>query len=213
MNTKSLFALLGASTIWVGMLVSVFFVASTPRPDRFREIFARNYDGPLSPTERDCDLDFLDVSRDVRLHRSFNVTAIVNLQARASGCKTRLEVSAAAFEIKPESVECKLSDHSSQQTQTVYFNVLPKEAGAQQIIFVKDGPDGRFSRTMEFTVYEYPHIPPEWSFWFPTISFILGGSLTIPWWTELQRKSKDRRDKQRTPQINKNETNHERKER
>jgi hypothetical protein len=167
------------------MFVPKAYYAFPLRRDRFQTFY---FNGSQVRSLPECTVTLEDVDRAVMLNRSFNMLVDVRLGSSAFACRSRVELSAAAFDVKPEFVECNLSKASAQQTQQVYFNVLPKEAGTQQVVFTHSGDGGGASRTMEFTVYEYPYVPPDVSFWFPRIGTLFGGMLTIPWWIELFRK-------------------------
>ncbi len=173
------------------MSIPQFYNSYAPRvnPDRVQTFYFKSAQPRLLP---ECAVTLQEVDREVKLDSSFNMIADVSLDPSAVGCKTRLQLSAAAFDVKPESVECNLSKDSAQHTQRVYFNVLPKEAGTQQVVFTHSGDGGGASTTMEFTVYEYPHVLPAVSFWFPRISTWFGPMLTIPWWIDLFRKRRKR---------------------
>lgn len=167
------------------MFVPRAYYAFHVNPDRLQTFYFKSA-RPRSLPE--CDVRLEEIDRGVKLDRSFDLIADVSLDPPAVGCKTSLQLSAAAFDVKPDSVDCTLFKDSAQHTQRVYFNLLPRAPGNQQVVFTHRGDGGGASTTMEFTVYEYSHVPPALSFWFPKINMLLGGMLTIPWWIDLFRK-------------------------
>jgi hypothetical protein len=188
MKRTAQLALVGISISLLGlasMFVPMAYYAFPLHRDRFQTFY---FKGSQVRSLPECTVMLEDVDRAVTLNRSFNMLVDVRLDPSAFACRSRVQLSAAAFDVKPESVECNLSKGTAQQTERVYFNVLPKEAGTQQVVFTHSGDGGGASRTMEFTVYEYPHVPPDVSFWFPRIDMLFGGMLTVPWWIELFRK-------------------------
>jgi hypothetical protein len=187
MRTSSRLALIGISICLLGItstFVPQYYYAYHGNPDRV-ERFAFKSAAPRLPG---CAATLQKIDRKVELDRSFNMIVDVSLDPSAAECEATLEVSAAAFDVKPDSVDCKLFKDSTQHTQRVYFNLLPKKAGTQQVVFTYRDDGGGESTTMEFTVYEYSHVPPSLSFWFPKIDYLFGGMLTVPWWYELFRK-------------------------
>jgi len=188
MDRKAALALAGLSIIALSLMSTFWglaYVLEFPKlkPDRV-ERSAYKVGHERTPQ---CAVTLRNVNRKVMLGRSFNMLADVSLEPSASTCRTELQLSAAAFDVKPESIDCELSKDSSHRTRLVYFNILPKEAGTQQVVFTASGDDGSESRTMEFIVYEYPHVNPAFSFWFPTGSCLFGGMLSLPWWIEFFR--------------------------
>jgi hypothetical protein len=143
---------------------------------------------PGVPTEFTCRVQFPQIEKIQRLNHSLTIVASV-AGFRELPCRTKLEVSASAFKVEPKSVDVKM-DRNPPGAKLVFFSVLPQEVGEQQLIFQRS--DGHDIYTIE--VQQYPGIPPGVSQWFPLVTTLFGGILTIPWWLERIERRKRRDD-------------------
>jgi len=137
-----------------------------------------------------CAVAFESIPDEVRLNRSFNLTARVSLPDKAEQCTSNIAVFGAAFAIEPKETT-KVSLDKQAPTQTVIFNLLPTKPGKQAFVYGYD----QTAKRAETTVYEYPFISPNLSIWFPILGTFLGGTLTLPWWLKLLGARKPIEDK------------------
>ena len=116
MRTTSKLALIGISIGLIGltsMFVPRSYYAFHVNQDRLQRFYFKSAQPRLLP---ECTVTLQEIDRAVKFDRSFNMIVDVSLDPPAVGCKTWLRLSAAAFDVKPESVECNLSKNSAQQT-------------------------------------------------------------------------------------------------
>jgi hypothetical protein len=141
-----------------------------------------------------CKVDLEEFDHALTLHESVNLIADVSLPPSVRHCESEVTVEAAAFDTKPDKIECELNEKSN-ETQKIYFSILPNAAGSQTIVFTNSMEGGRRSRIMDVTVSEYPHVPPSVSRWFPPLQAVFGGMITIPYWIQLIAGRKKRKTK------------------
>jgi hypothetical protein len=108
-------------------------------------------------------------------------------------CRVNIRVSAPAFAVKPEETNIELPDPSGKTARTFAFNLMPQQAGPQVIIVEHGEDEDQFG----YSVYDYPLVSPEVTFFFPIVSTVLGSLLSIPWWIEfVERKRRRKKKKQ-----------------
>jgi len=131
--------------------------------------------------------------RKVRLNRSFVLNAKIWKIDRDILCRVDIRVSAPAFAVKPEETNIELPDPSGKTARTFAFNLMPQQAGPQVIIVEHGEDEDQFG----YSVYDYPLVPPEVTFFFPIVSTVLGSLLSIPWWIEFVGRKRRRKKKKR----------------
>ena len=129
--------------------------------------------------------------RKVRLNRSFALNAKIWKNESDILCKVNIRVSAPAFDVKPDETNIELPDASGKTARNFAFNLMPQQAGPQ-VIIVEHGED---ENQFGYSVYDYPLVPPEITFFFPIVSTVLGGMLTVPWWIEFFGKKRKNKKK------------------
>ena len=131
----------------------------------------------LGPGQDPCEVNFDAVPDRFHVKYSVNLKAAATLPKDKDECESKLVFYGTAFVVLPkERVTVKLT--KTQPSQEVVFNIMPKEAGKQAIVYgTEDKPKGATP-----LVFQYSWINPALSIWFPVLASLFGGMLTVPWW-------------------------------
>jgi hypothetical protein len=137
-----------------------------------------------------CSTSVRGSDRKVRVNQSFVITVDVVVPTHKNECEIEVAIETSAFKVTPEHQEIQLSPNDP-RSRDVSFSVLPEHAGTQSLIIHR----GTVDEVQYFTVYDLPFIPPQISFWFPTIVSVAGGLFTVTWWLDGLEKRRERRSK------------------